>query len=137
MARQFVIQLENRVGELAHLARALGARGVNIRHVSCFGTGRLGCAFVIPDDATGMRHVLEGLGYEYIEGSPIVVDVEDRPGGLADVAERLADAGVSISGTMCVGERPGIMEMAFTVDDEDRARQALGLDEGAVVSAGT
>lgn len=126
MPRQFVVQLDNRVGELAHLSRALATRGINIRHVSCFGTGSLACAFIIPDDGAGMRRVLQGLGHQFIEGEPIVVDVEDRPGGLADVAERLAAAGVSITGTMCVGQRPGIIEMAFTVDDEVKARAALG-----------
>ncbi|NJD26791.1 MAG: hypothetical protein FIA92_00650 [Chloroflexi bacterium] len=135
MARQFVIQLENRVGELAHLARALAARGIDIRHVSCFGTGRLGCAFITPDDAVAMRRVLEGLGYQYIEGEPLVVPVEDRPGGLADVAERLAAAGIMITGTMCVGQKPGIVEMAFTVDDEAKARAVLGLEEQEPVFA--
>jgi len=129
MARQFVIQLDNRIGELAHLARALGARGIDIRHVWCFGTGRLAYACIVPDDDDRMRKVLEGLGHDFIEGNPILVDVQDRPGGLADVAERLAAAGVLITGTMCVGERPGVIEMAFTVDDEDRAREALGLVE--------
>ena len=58
-----------------------------------------------------------------------MVEVEDRPGGLADVAEKLAAAGVNIVGTLCVGRRPGILEMAFTVDDEAKARRALHLDE--------
>ncbi len=136
MARQFVVQLENRVGELAHLTRALAARGINIRNVSCFGTGTLACAFIIPNDAEGMRQVLHGLGHSYIEGEPIVVDVPDRPGGLADVAERLAAAGVNITGTMSVGQRPGFMEIAITVDDEARARVALGLTREQVVGAG-
>lgn len=135
MRRQFVVQLDNRVGELAHLTRALAMRGVNIHHVSCFGTGSLACAFIIPDDAAGMREVLHGLGHRYIEGDPIVVDVEDQPGGLADVAERLAAAGVLITGTMCVGQRPGIIEMAFTVDDEAKARAALGMNERQLVGA--
>ena len=135
MARQFVVQLRNHVGELAHLTRALAARGVDIRHVSCFGSGPMACAFLIPDNAEAMREVLHGLGHMYIEGEPIVVDVEDRPGGLADVAERLAAAGVQILGTMCVGERPGVIEMAFTVDDELKARAALGLTEREAVGA--
>jgi len=129
MAREFVIQLDNRVGELAHLARALAARGVDIRHIWCFGTGKLACAAIVPDDPSRMRTILDGLGHEYIEGHPIVVDVPDRPGGLADVAERLAAAGVLITGMLCAGQRPGVVEMALTVDDEDRARAALGLDE--------
>jgi hypothetical protein len=127
MGRQFVIQLDNRPGELAHLARALGARGVDIRHISCIGAGPLACAFITSDDDQATREVLRGLGHDFIEGETIVVDVADQPGGLADVAERLSGAGLNIVGTLIIGRRPGIVEMAFAVDDEDRAREALGL----------
>jgi hypothetical protein len=71
------------------------------------------------------RSVLRGLGHEFIEGATIVVDVMDRPGGLADVAERFAQAGVNILGTLCVGRREGVLEMAFAVDDAEKARAAL------------
>ena len=125
MTRQFVIQISNQRGELAHFARALAMRGINIEHVSCAGTAAQACAFIIPSDASAMRDVLHGLGYQFIEGEALVVDVADQPGGLADVAERLADAGVNILGTLSIGRRPGIIEMAFTVDDEAAARAAL------------
>jgi hypothetical protein len=81
-----------------------------------------------------MHEVLHGLGYPYIEGDPLVVDVADSPGGLADVAECLAASGVNILGTIEVGRRPGVVEMAFTVDDEPRARQALA--ERELIGAG-
>jgi hypothetical protein len=123
--RQFVVQLDNRPGELAHLARALGARGVNITHISCAGTGPVACAFVTTGDEDVTRQVLHGLGHDYLEGETVVVDVLDRPGGLADVAERLAVAGVNILGTMIVGRREGVVEMAFAVDDGDKARSVL------------
>jgi hypothetical protein len=129
MVRQFVIQLANHPGELAHLSRALAMRGIDIRHVSCVGSGPLACAFIIPSRDQEMREVLRGLGHSFIEGDAIMVDVADKPGGLADVAEQLAAAGVNILGTLCVGRRPGIVEMAFTVDDEMKARHALGLGE--------
>jgi hypothetical protein len=125
MPRQFVVQLDNRPGELAHLARALGGRGVNITHISCVGTGPMACAFMTTADDDQTRQVLRGLGHDYIEGTTIVVDVLDRPGGLADVAERLAAAGVNILGTLTVGCREGVLEMAFAVDDEEKARAAL------------
>ncbi len=134
MPRQFVIQIDNHPGELAHLTRALAARGVNLHCVSCAGAGPLACVLIVPDDFDVMREVLRGLGHAYIEGDAVMVDVEDRPGGLADVAERLAAGGVNIMGTLCVGRRPGILEMAFTVDDEGKARHALGLDAPAAVA---
>ncbi|HXX60113.1 MAG TPA: hypothetical protein VEI48_02350 [Candidatus Sulfotelmatobacter sp.] len=134
MPRQFVIQIDNHPGELAHLTRALAARGVNLHCVSCAGAGPLACCLIVPDDFDAMREVLRGLGHAFIEGDAVMVDVENRPGGLADVAERLATAGVNILGTLCVGRRPGILEMAFTVDDEAKARRALGLDAPAAVA---
>jgi len=123
--RQFVVQLDNRPGELAHLARALGARGINITHISCVGAGPMACAFMTTADDDQTREVLHGLGHDFLEGSTIVVDVLDKPGGLADVAERLAGAGVNIIGTLCVGRREGVLEMAFAVDDVAKARAAL------------
>jgi hypothetical protein len=125
MGRQFVVQLDNRPGELAHLARALGGRGVDISHISCAGTGSLACAFISTADEAVTREVLHGLGHDYLEGETVVVDVIDEPGGFADVAEKLAACGVNILGAMCVGRREGVMEMAFAVDDSDKARGAL------------
>lgn len=129
MGRQFVIQLENHPGELAHLARALAARGIDIHHISCVGAGPLACMFVTTSNDEATRDVLHGLGHEFIEGRPIMVEVEDRPGGLADVTEKLAAAGVNITGMLPVGRRPGILEMTFCVDDEAKAREALGLTQ--------
>jgi hypothetical protein len=133
MERQFVVQLDNRPGELAHLARALGARGINITHISCAGAGPMACAFMTTADEDRTRDVLHGLGNDFIEGTTIVVDVLDQPGGLAEVAEKFAKAGVNILGTLCVGRREGVIEMAFAVDDEARARAALAEAELAGV----
>lgn len=127
MTRQFVVQLQNRVGALAYLTRALAQRGVDIRQAACVGSGAVACALIVPDDPEATRGVLVDLGMSFTEGEPIFVDVEDRPGGLADVAERFAAAGVSILGTTFVGQRPGVIEMAFIVDDERRARAALSI----------
>jgi hypothetical protein len=135
MGRQFVIQLENHPGELAHLARALAARGIDIHHISCVGAGPLACMFVTTSDDEVTREVLHGLGHEFIEGRPIMVEVEDRPGGLADVTEKLAAAGVNITGVLPVGRKPGIVEMTFCVDDEAKARAALGLTPLELVGA--
>ena len=57
----------------------------------------------------------------------IVADVADQPGGFADAAEKLAGAGVNILGALVVGRRPGLIEVAFSVDDEAAAQAALGL----------
>jgi hypothetical protein len=124
MEKQFLIQMENQPGELAHLARALGQRGVNITHLTCAGAGPIACAMVTTDDEI-TQDVLKTIGHEYLEGQTVIVDVLDKPGGFADVAEQLAAGGVKVLGTMVVGRREGIMEMAFAVDDAAKAREIL------------
>ncbi len=127
MARQFVVQLENHPGELTHIVRAFAARRVAIHHVACVGTGRLQCMFLTTTDDDAARAVLNGLGHEFIEGEPIMVEIADDPGAFADVSGKLAEAGVQVTGVIQAGTRPGVTEWAFCVDDEPKAREALGL----------
>ena len=125
MAPQFVVQLDNRPGELAHLARALAARGIDLRHIGGIGAGDLGCAFVTTSDDDAAREVLHGLGHPCVEGTPVLVEVPDGPDGLSEAAGLLAEAGVNVCGTLIVGHKPGLVEMIFCVDDEARAHAAL------------
>ena len=127
MAQQFVIQLENRTGELAHLTRALASRGIDLRTIASVSAGPLASAFITTSDEDATRDVLRGLGHPFIEGDMIVADVADHPGGFADAAEKLAGAGVNILGALVVGRRPGVIEVAFSVDNEGAAQAALGL----------
>jgi hypothetical protein len=136
MARSFVIQLDNHPGELAHLAKAFAARGIDLRQISCVGAGSLACMFVTTSDDDAARRVLHGMGRLFIEGDPILVEVPDRPGGLAGVTARLADAGVNVTGMLTVGRRPGVLEITLCVDDEAAARAALGMELREAVGVG-
>jgi hypothetical protein len=128
MSSQFVVQMENRPGALAALTRALAARGINLRGISGGAAGDHAYAVFSTSDDAATRGVLRAGGYPYVEGETLIVEVEDKPGGLATVAEKLAAAGVDIRGVLFVGCAEGKVETAFSVDDVARARRALGLD---------
>ena len=83
--------------------------------------------FVTFTDDDAARSVLKGLGHPFIEGEPVMVEIPDEPGSLGAVSQKLADAGVMVSGVIQAGRRPGLLETAFCVDDECKAREALGL----------
>jgi hypothetical protein len=127
MGTQFVVQLENRPGALAAFARALADRGISIHEISGGGGGEHAYAVLTTDDEGATRAVLRSLGYPYVEGEALVVEIDDRPGGFAATTEKLAEAGVDIYSVLFLGRRAGVVETAFTVDDVARARRALGL----------
>ena len=89
--------------------------------------------FVTFTDDDAARSVLRGLGHDFIEGEPVMVEIPDEPGSLGAVSQKLADAGVMVTGVIQAGSRPGFLEMAFCVDDEHKALEALGLHEEACV----
>ena len=125
MAEHFVIQLPNHPGELAHLARALAARGIDIVHIAAGGMGPEAFAYLETDRFDDTKRVLSGMGYEFLAGKTIVVECCDEPGALAGLAEELAAIGVNIEGVMTASHGGGKVDIALTVDDPEKARAAI------------
>ena len=126
MGTQFVVQLDNRPGSFAGLTRALAEQRINLRGISGGGTGACAYAILTTDDDEATRRVLRSSGYPFVEGETLIVAVEDKPGGLAAVAEKLSAAGIDIRGVLFIGRTDDRVETAFSVDDVARARRALG-----------
>jgi hypothetical protein len=135
MSQQFVVQLPNRPGELAHLAKALCARGVNIVQVHQSTAGDLTCAEIFTDccdDDT--REVLHSMGYPFVAGTSVIVEIEDTPCAFGEVSDRLTHAGVHLKGCCVLGRANGVATWALSVDREERAREVLGLPTRADVA---
>ncbi len=135
MSQQFVVQLPNRPGELAHLAKALCARGVNIVQVHQSTAGDLTCAEIFTDccdDDT--REVLHSMGYPFVAGTSVIVEIEDTPCAFGEVSDRLTHAGVHLKGCCVLGRANGVATWALSVDREERAREVLGLPARADVA---
>jgi hypothetical protein len=128
MSQQFIVQLPNRPGELAHLAKALCARGVNIVQVHQTTAGDLTTAEIYTDccdDDT--KDVLRGMGFPFVVGTSILVEIEDTPCALGEVSDRLSHSGINIAGCCVIGRANGRATWALSVDKEDQARRVLGL----------
>ena len=97
MAVDLVIDIENPPGALARAAAAISDAGVNIAAATCIGTGRQAELHILVPHAEAARHSL-AISHLAItrEREVVVVDVEDRPGVLADLTRRIARAGVDL-----------------------------------------
>jgi hypothetical protein len=125
MAQQFIVQLPNHPGALADLSEALADRGVDLRAIGGGGIGDLGHVILTTADDDTTREVLNDGGYTSHEGESLLTEVDDRPGGMAAVARRLADAGINIQGHLFVGRWGDRAMFAFVVDDPEKARPVL------------
>jgi hypothetical protein len=97
MAVDLVIDIENTPGALAQVAAAISDAGVNIAAATCIGEGERAELHILVPHAGAARHSLAILHVAVSrEREVVVVDVEDRPGVLADLTRRIAKAGVDL-----------------------------------------
>jgi hypothetical protein len=125
MATQFTVRLKNEPGTLARLAARMGEHGIDIRTISAGGVGSSGYAVFSTNNDAAARDVLRQSKYMYLEGEALNVAIEDRPGALARLTSRLADAGVNITGLVTLSRHQGKAELAITVDELEIARRVL------------
>jgi hypothetical protein len=97
MAVDLVIDIENTPGALATVAAAISDAGVNIAAATCIGAGRQAELHILVPHAGAARHSL-AISHVAVtrEREVVVVDVEDRPGVLADLTRKIARAGVDL-----------------------------------------
>src|SRR3984957_12760438 len=97
MAFDLVIDIENSPGALTQAAAAISDAGVNIAAATCKGPGERAVLHIMVPRAEAARHSL-AISHLAVtrEREVVVVDVEDRPGVLADLPRRIARAGVNL-----------------------------------------
>ncbi len=97
MAVDLVIDIENSPGSLAAVASAISDAGVNIAGATCIGPGERAELHILVPHAEAVKHALaiSHLGVSR-EREVVVVEVDDRPGVLADLTRKIANAGVNL-----------------------------------------
>src|ERR671934_2744151 len=97
MAVDLVIDVENTAGALAEVATAISDAGVNIAAATCTGPGERAQLHILVPHAEAVKHAL-AISHLAITGERevVVVEVEDRPGVLADLTRKIARAGVDL-----------------------------------------
>jgi hypothetical protein len=93
-----VIDIENTPGALARVATAISDAGVNIAAATCVGPAQQAEIHILVPYAEAAKHALaisHGVAVSR-EREVIVVEVEDRPGVLADLTRKIAEADVNL-----------------------------------------
>ena len=97
LAVDLVIDVDNTPGALAQVAAAISDAGVNIAAATCVGPGERAELHILVPHAEAAKHAL-AISHLAVtrEREVVVVDVQDRPGVLADLTRRIAKAGVDL-----------------------------------------
>jgi hypothetical protein len=96
ITKQLAIFLDNRPGMLARVADALAAAKINIYAVTTSDTVDHSVIRMVLSDYRKALHVFEEHGTLVVEDDVLLVDGTNKPGELARLAHKLADAKINI-----------------------------------------
>jgi len=124
---QISVFLENRTGQLAEITKLLADNDVDIRAISIAETADYGLARMIVDDSQKASSILLQHG-DILSMTPVwAVEVPDRPGGLAELLDVLAEAHVDVEYMYSLfAHQEGKAYMVLRISDEPRFLGALG-----------
>jgi hypothetical protein len=121
----FTVELKNQPGELARLCEAMAGHGVNLV-LSAAACADGGIVAFIADDEASAETGLQDANIEYAMRPSLTIRMENQPGIGAATFRKLADAGVNADLLLPVRVSDEVFFAVICVDDQDKARHALG-----------
>lgn len=132
----FMVDLQDKPGEVARVAEAIAQKGINIEGFSGATAGGRGAVILVTNDEEGTRRALADAGCQVTESELVTASLGHQPGSLATAARTLADAGINIQGALPVGMSEGKVSVAFATDQPAKARELIGSSEPAGIGIG-
>jgi hypothetical protein len=124
--KQLSLFLENKPGHMSAICRTLADAGINIATLSLADTQQFGILRLIVADWQKARKTLEDAGFVVKTTDVVATEVDDRPGGAADLLDILQTAKTNIEYMYAFTVRRGNKAiLVFRFDDPDAAIRLL------------
>ena len=123
---QIAVFLQNKPGHLSDICRTLADAGLNIATLSLADTQQFGILRLILKDWEQAAKALEKAGFLVQIREVVATEVEDRPGGMADILDVVSAAGINVEYMYAfASHHRNKAVLIFRFDDPDRAISAL------------
>ena len=124
----FKAQVPDKAGEGARILSALQGEGINLLVFAGFPRGRKAQLDFIPEDGPAFRKAAKKAGIAVTKKTAFLVQGEDRPGAIAGIVSKLAEAGINITALDAVSSGEGRYGAILWVKPAEirKAAKALG-----------
>ena len=123
---QLTLTLESKPGVLARIARALADAGVNITGLCAAEAAGRGKIRLVVSDPAKAKEALKAAKLRCGEEAALAVTIEDRPGALARVTEKLAQAKINVKCAYATTAGGASATVILSVANAEKAQAVLG-----------
>jgi hypothetical protein len=87
--------------------------------------GNQGVVRIIADDVEAARAALQEFSIKFEESELVTILMENRAGELANLADKLPEAGLNLHAIYVVGLEGDLVDLALAVDDVKKAKKIV------------
>ena len=95
--RQLMIQLKNTMGTLADVMSIISSSGINVVALCAYAVDNTVAIMFVTADNNEAKRVLEEKGFDVQEEEVILLSVDNAPGALQRVTNKIAAAGIDLN----------------------------------------
>ncbi|MHB8868731.1 MAG: ACT domain-containing protein [Thermoleophilia bacterium] len=125
LRNEIMFKAPTHVGLLAEVSEALQEAGVNILALGAYDKGDMAEFLLLTSDNRLTGDALAPLDGEVTLAPVVVAEVDNRPGTLAVIARRLADAGINVAQIHGTSTDAPTMTLVLLTTDETRVVDLL------------
>ena len=125
LANEFVIELENKPGQLASLCDAIGNSDISFKAIATDRLGGQTFVRVLVDKDEKMKGLLDEGNYMYTENTVVVKTLNDKPNALTAAARTLGAGGVNIEAIYLLNRGTDRVNLVFALDNPEKGSTLL------------
>ena len=96
LGKQLMIRVEDHVGTLAEITDLVSPSGINLIAICAYAVGKTVAIMLVTDDNNETKRLLQKKGYRVEEEEIILLTVDNKPGALQSVIDKLARASIDL-----------------------------------------
>ena len=128
VSNQLIITVNNKVGTLAEVTSVVSNVGINLIAVCAYAVDNKGVIIFVTEDNNQAKKLLKDKNYDVREEEVILISVDNKPGELQKVTEKIAQAGVDLTLLYGSVEQKGKTSRLILVSEDNKsALAAIGM----------
>lgn len=124
VSKQLIITVNNKMGTLAEVTSVVSNVGINLIAVCAYAVDNKGVIIFVTEDNNQAKKLLKDKKYDVREEEVILLVLDNKPGELQKVTEKISKAGIDLTLIYGSVEQKGKTSRVILVSENNKAALA-------------
>jgi len=121
LSTQLMINVNNNVGTVAGVSSVISSSGINVIAVCAYAVDNNGFIMFVTEDNKKAKKILMEKKYDVREEEIVLLNIDNKPGSLHAVTQRIADCGIDLTLVYGSVERKGKKSQVVLISENNNA----------------